>query len=283
MKNKLEPKNLEDLNLIDDFLFSVAVQDQEFCRKILEIVLGVSIREIRYRTAQKNYDNIPGLRGIRLDAYIEDSLGTVYDIEMQVQNTRNLPRRSRYYQSMMDSELLLQGVRDFNKLNNIMIIIITPFDPFGQKRYQYTFDYRCREDVSLFLNDGARRIFLNTHGENGQEVRSELIQFLKYVENSTEKVAQQSESGKILWIHEQLKKLKNDRKVGALFMKSWEWEEYIREKATEEGLEQGREQGLRAFIPVLRESGISDERIATHLIRQFDMSAETAAEYLKKY
>lgn len=96
MKNTSNPRNLEDLNLIDDFLFSVAIQDKEFCKNILEIILGVSIKDVHYHVAQKNYDNIPGLRGVRIDAYIEDEHGTVHDIEMQIDNEKNLPRRSRY-------------------------------------------------------------------------------------------------------------------------------------------------------------------------------------------
>ena len=51
---------------------------------------------------EKTLDVTPDGKSARFDVYVEDAAGTVYDIEMQVTAKRNLPKRSRYYQSMID-------------------------------------------------------------------------------------------------------------------------------------------------------------------------------------
>lgn len=83
--------------------------------------------------------------------------------------------RSRFYQGLIDMPLLLRGEDDFNNLNNVYLIIISPFDLFGAGKYCYTFENICREDRSIALGDGAVRMFLNTNGTNSSEVSPELI------------------------------------------------------------------------------------------------------------
>jgi predicted transposase/invertase (TIGR01784 family) len=41
-------------------------------------------------------------RSVGLDVYVKKEKEFVYDIEMQVGNTEELPRRSRYYQAMIE-------------------------------------------------------------------------------------------------------------------------------------------------------------------------------------
>ena len=50
-------------------------------------------------------------------------------------------------------------------MNDVYVIFIAPFDLFGQDKYMYTFQMTCQEIPGLVLNDGAVRIFLNTHGK----------------------------------------------------------------------------------------------------------------------
>lgn len=54
-------KPLKDLCLLDDFLFSVAMEDLEFCKNVLEIILDKKISFIKRRETQKEYRNFPGL------------------------------------------------------------------------------------------------------------------------------------------------------------------------------------------------------------------------------
>lgn len=105
-----------------------------------------------------------------------------FDVEMQITNKHNLPKRSRAYQSRMDLTLLKPG-EDFNRLPTSYVIFICTFDPFSSSFWRYTFDTRCRENGEE-LGDKAYKIFLNTKGTNTQDEPPELVHFLQYVENA---------------------------------------------------------------------------------------------------
>ena len=72
---------------------------------------------------------------------------------MQMADTKELPKRSRYYSAMIDMQLLDKSVA-YRHLNDTYIIFICPFDIYGLGRHIYTFDGRCREDPAIKINDG---------------------------------------------------------------------------------------------------------------------------------
>lgn len=79
---------------------------------------------------------------ISLDLLAIDDEGTNYDAEMQNNSTnpnrkKELSKRSRYYQCMLDGQLIDAG-EDYLSLSNSYIIFIYDFDPFDANRYQYT-------------------------------------------------------------------------------------------------------------------------------------------------
>ena len=86
--------------------------------------------------------------------------------------------------------------------------MITPFDLFGYERYQYTFRVICEEEPDCVLEDEATRIFLNTKGKNDSEVSPELVEFLHYIENTTDEFAEHADSERIRRIHEQVRKVR---------------------------------------------------------------------------
>ena len=70
--------------------------------------------------------------------YVKDEKQTRYNVEMQVEKKPALGKRSRYYQSQMDVEMLLTG-EDYAGLPNTYVIFICDFDPIGEGKYRYTF------------------------------------------------------------------------------------------------------------------------------------------------
>ena len=136
---------LQRLNLMDDFLFDIATLDLELCKIILELSLGFRIRSIRWKEGQKVVHNLPGKRGIRMDFYVEDEEGRIFDVEMQKRNEGNIPKRTRFYQALLDAPLLESGEKGFDSLNPTYIIVICGFDLYGLGRYRYTFENRCCE------------------------------------------------------------------------------------------------------------------------------------------
>ena len=94
------------MNLMDDFLFDVTTVNLDACRIIIELSLGIRIKEIQWKEGQKVVHNLPGKRGIRMDFYVEDVEGKIFDVEMQKRNRGNIPKRTRYYQALLDAPLL---------------------------------------------------------------------------------------------------------------------------------------------------------------------------------
>ena len=196
-------------------------------------------------------------RQIRLDVYAMDEDDVVYEVEAQKENTRNLPKRSRLYQGIIDSKLLPPGVGDFTLLNEVLIVMITPFDLFGYGLYRYTFQMKCEEIPELKLDDGATRIFLNTRGKHPELVSPELIELLHYMEKSTNEVAGSCTSQKIKLLHQKVCQIRSNKKMEAKFMRAWEEREIERQKAFAEGEEAGIETGKTIGIAEGKAVGIT--------------------------
>ena len=176
-------KRLEELSITDDFMFGAVMRDPRRCKPLLELILGIKIYHIEYPELQKAISERYDSKSIRLDVYVEDDTGTVYDIEIQTTNKKHLPRRVRYYQGLIDLNILEKG-EDYRALRKSYVIFIATYDPFGKGRYVYTFENRCREDLELPLGDDAVKIVLNTKGAVGEisEDLKDLLQFMDGME-----------------------------------------------------------------------------------------------------
>lgn len=270
-------KSLQELTLLDRFLFSEAVEDADFLQNLLEIILGKEIVLKGFPQAEKEQKHSPLQRFIRLDVWAEDKEHTVYDTEVQQKDTKNLPKRSRYYQGMIDSKLLQPGDPDFNKLKDVYIIIIAPFDLFGKERYQYTFGAYCDEDISVKLKDGATRIFLNTHGKNKDEVNPELVELLDYIEHTNDNI--KLKSSKVQKIKEHVERIKSSEEIEVRYMQAWE------ERALDkmEAKEEAREEVIHILIEAYEELGLSKEEMMKRILEGFSVSENEAAEYVNKH
>jgi predicted transposase/invertase (TIGR01784 family) len=98
-------RTLKELNLEDDFLFAKVMSDKEVCKELLEEILEIEIEKIEMIEEQKTIDLLLESKGIRLDVYVKDENNTIYNVEMQRGNHRNLPKRLRYYQGSIDLDL----------------------------------------------------------------------------------------------------------------------------------------------------------------------------------
>ena len=174
-------KPWQDLTICDDYMFKLIMRRKRICKRMLEKILQVSIRDITYPEEEKNMKMQYDSKGIRLDVFVADDENTVYDIEMQVRKPEDdgLYRRTRYYQSMIDADLLERGA-DYDELNSSYVIFICPFEPFDRGRHIYTFKNLCLEDKDLELGDGATKIFLNSVG-TADDVTPDVKCFLDYV------------------------------------------------------------------------------------------------------
>lgn len=235
MDKKLNIVPLKDLNLTNRFLFDEVMEDRQTHRDVLEIIFQREIPFLEENETEKELRVSPLSRSIRMDVFAMDEEDKVYNTEMQQKKRSDLAKRSRYYQSMIDTSLLEPGIPSYNLLKDSYIIMIMPFDLFGYGKYQYTFRSVCCEVPEYSLEDGATRIFLNTRGTNPQEVSKELVEFLRYLEHTTDEEAGKTDSRRIQRIHSRVRKVKNSEEIGVKYMQAWEEKYYEREEAKAEG------------------------------------------------
>lgn len=231
---------LDEMNLVDKFLFDEVMNCDEAYEDAVSILLEREIHLLTPSQTEKELRVSPQLRAARLDVISMDEERQIYFTEMQKQNTYNLEKRSRYYQAQVDVSLLPPGEKNFNKLPNACFILVAPFDIFGKGLYRYTFIGTCQECPELKLDDGAVRIFINTRGKNREDFSQEFLDFMEYIEDTTDEVAERSKSGRLKRIHEIVKKVKLSEKTGVKLMQRWEEDAMIREESFGEGHSQGQ-------------------------------------------
>ena len=100
---------------------------------------------------------------------------------------------------------------------------------------------KCEEAPELQLDDGATRIFLNTHGKHPELVSEELIELLKYIEVSTDETVEHCNSEKVQKLHQKICQLKANKQMEAKFMQAWEEKVLDRQEAYAEGEKAGEE------------------------------------------
>lgn len=262
---EVKQTNWEELGISNDFLFGKVMQNPELCKELLQRILPkLDIDHVEYPELQKTIKEDYDAKGVRLDVYVNDGKGTVYDIEMQAVTSIYLPRRTRYYQSMIDLQLVEKG-QDYDTLNKSYVIFICLSDLFGKGRYMYTFENICREDCEIMLNDGAKKIFLNADGKSGT-VGRELKAFLDYV------AGKPSEDTFVKKLQYAVEKAKRNRK--------WRHEYMTLLMRDRENQKIGKEIGkIFGAISMGKDLGLSEEEIISRLQAKFDLTEEQAKAY----
>ena len=269
-----ESKTLQELNLTDDFLFDVATEELENCKAIIELTTGLRLKSLKWKSGQKVIHNLPGKRGVRLDFIAESEDGRIFDVEMQNRNEVNIPKRTRFYQALIDAPILKSGERGFDKMNPLYIIIICNYDPYGKKKYCYTFDNQCKEVPGLRLGDEVTKLLLSTKGENKEEVSKELVDFLHYVTESNENGLPDECDERLKRLHESIREIKASADMEVEYMKMEERERIIRDEGKQIGIINGK---IEAVLELLEDKGEVPEKVKAEIF------AETDPEVLKKW
>lgn len=161
-------------------------ENPDIAKELLELILGFPIKKV-IPQKQKAIDITVDGRGVRLDVYLDDEEGTVYDLEMQTTKKKNLPKRTRYYQGMIDLELIRRGA-EFDELKRSFIVFICTEDPFDEGRHLYSFENICRENHDRNLGDETYKIILNASGTQ-TDVPENLMDFFRFLQDGKGKTA----------------------------------------------------------------------------------------------
>ncbi len=260
-------KNFKELTIADDFMFCKVMQDKDICLTFLQMVLENEIDHIADVASQKTLLTKFGAKFTRLDVLVTDDKGTLYNIEMQVVNQHNLPKRMRYYQSALDNYSLDSG-SSYQSLNETFIIFVCIFDYFDKGYPIYCFENICMKDEPIFLNDGTKKVIINaTAFKNTENV--ELRSFLEYVKtgNSTSPF-----TGRIEKMIETIKESSTAREEfnfvpGYIMDARAEGFEAGRSEGIEQGIEQGMQKGVHQnkleTAKSLKNIGVEIDKIAT--------------------
>ena len=176
-------KSFDDLTIADDFMFCKVMQNEGICKEFLEMVLADKIGKIAYLSPQNTVAAGIEAKSVRLDILVKDEAGKSYDVEMQVSNEHNIPKRMRYYQAAIDIAFLDKGSH-YKTLNDSYIIFVCLFDVIGKDRPLYTFENICLEDGKTPLHDGTKKVIINTEAFR-KATNKELKGFLEYVKTGT--------------------------------------------------------------------------------------------------
>ena len=207
----------EDLKISNDFMFKEVMKSNKgLCKRLVGSIMQQDIEDIVYIETEKTLQPYYDSRGIRLDVILADENHTRYNLEMQARNVISkagvalLPKRTRYYQSVIDMDMLKQG-ENFDQLNPLVLIFICTFDFYKEGRYVYTFKSRCLENLELELANDVTVKLVNAKGKHGQ-VNTLLKNFLRYV-MTNEPVDDFTED-----VERQVWAVKNDKKAREEYM-----------------------------------------------------------------
>jgi predicted transposase/invertase (TIGR01784 family) len=265
------------ITIKNNFLFQETLRNKSLCKQLLERVLHIQVKTIRYMETEKTMKAKLSSKNTRLDVYVEDKGGNVADIEMQTTDTksvinyderdektiiRELPLRTRYYQNIIGTNMLRKGMH-YRELKKAYVIFICTFDPFGAGLPVYHFTYRCKENGNLQMGDLTENIFLNVKAADKTD-DEELAAFLRYVNG------QKPDSSFTKKLDEEATRIKNNDdwrlKAMTLDMEIKDMKKRIakreREKGKQEGLKEGAQNSKIEIAKAMLADGMEIAKVA---------------------
>ena len=266
-------KEYRSLCFSDYFMFTAVMRDPNLCRRVIETLMQTQIGELETPTYEKVIKQTKDGKSIRLDIYAkEKGTNTAYDMEMQNKNKKkavnlNLPKRSRYYQSMIDRNSLGEG-KEYSELSESNVIFICTFDPFGYGLKMYSFEEKCNELPELKLGDGTKKFFYNTMSEKN-DIPKPLQKLYNYINGGepTDELTNDLEKA--------VERARNNEELEAEYMNNSLF--YTDAKM------EGREEGIRGAIDIMLEMNCTESDIIHKLAKTYGLSEEEAKAHYDEY
>ena len=252
---------LSELPLRNDFMFSQVMRTEEICRLFLESLLGIEIQRIEFLDRQKDFTDSYEYHSIRLDVYLKDEQGTVFNVEIQADRRDNLPRRVRFYQSGIDRGELPKGA-DYANLSESYIIFICDFDCFhigkavGERA-------AFLKDTNVPYEDGSHVFFLNSRYTEANASKP-ILEFLDLVRTNDVEKLYETPLGQMA--RERMQEVRSDKELEVSYMT------YAQKMMDERriGYEEGLRETITAFKGILEPSVIA-ERLKLSLEQVMDI------------
>ena len=258
-------KPYQELTFTDDFMFrKVLMNNQDLCKRLVELLIDVEVDHVEYKDDNHVIETTSDNKSVKLDVYLKDEDGTVFDLEMQNRRKDEMPKRTRFYQSMIDIDHLDAGAT-YDELPDSYIVFICTFDPYEEGLAKYEFRELCVDRPDIELGAGVAKVFINARSKS-KDVSGEMRAFLDYLcgKNASSELTRDIETNILkarernTWRREYMT-LEDSLKVER---KQW--------------LKEGREEKGFEAVRNLVESGLADETKACEIL-------EVSLEEYKKY
>ena len=245
-------KNIDDLTFGDEYIFEEVMQNKDLCKSFIETFLEIpDVVDIEYINSEESYKDSFWAKGVRFDIFVKGHDGVAYVVELQQTDTKEIDKRIRYYQSMIDSMQLPKGkMSTYKDLKDSFIIFIVRADLFNRGRYRYTFQTVCLEEPNLILDNGARIVVFNTRGTHG-DVSEDVKEFLKAIEGNTINGMKSSN----LFV-QKFEKFAEQIKANESWRKAYMQTELRIQDKIEAGIEAGIEAAVEAAVEVAVEAAV---------------------------
>ena len=245
----------------NQLIFALVMENENLCKELLErIFQGQHIKEVKIldRVSTKSEASIvTGVtsKSVRMDVLFEDKTSW-FNIEMQVENRKDLPFRSRYYSAALDVKNLKKGA-EYTSLNPSYIIFICQFDYFGIDEAVYFFQ-RMDPQKSLPLGDDSYIIIINTRCRH--KVPESLKALFDYINEG--RVC--TEDNFIEKVHNKVVELQQDEEVAQIMTMEEEYERRntaARREGRAEGEAAGREEMKLELARTMKAKGMETQAI----------------------
>lgn len=255
-------KPYEELDITDNFMFCKVFSNEDVAKDLLQDVLKIDIEKISV-VAEATSQEDPFRKSVRLDVLVREELagkegerraGRYFDIELQMANTGELPKRARYYQGMCDLDALAKGA-DYEELQEQYILFICPDDIFHKGKPVYRFQNLEWGSPEISLGDLCYKNFyiFKKYSEIKDAATREYMQYFATKQSGSEKMDR---------IRRLVEKYRQDPAARKAYM-TLEQEFNIRyKKGRAEGRAEGADSRNRELAKGFRDDGVSIEVIA---------------------
>lgn len=241
----------EKAGLENNYIFyRVMTENPDLCKEVIELLLEKEIERIEIKS-EETLQPDPFSKGVRLDVYAKGS-SEVFDLEMQTTDSGELPERARYYQSVIDVDVLKHG-QIYKELRDSYVIFICMQDVFKKGLAHYEFENRCKSDFSIALNDRSYKHFFIA--ENCDKILNEKQkEFFDFI------VKNSSKSDLSVRLAERVREVKLSTMAKRGFMEYERIREYARRDGFAEGRYAGLQEGREVGLQEGREVGLQEGR-----------------------
>jgi len=144
-------------------MFPLVMSHKEIAKPFIEAALGIKIYDLRDPEQEKTEQVSVFSKSVRYDVYtqeIDENGETIrsFDLEMQIEDTKELAKRARYYQSIHDTRELQKNVL-YKDLKDQYVLFICPNDIFNAGLPIYSFQNYAAENKSIALDDRTYKNF----------------------------------------------------------------------------------------------------------------------------